>query len=254
MWHEGLQSVQAPGHAALLGKGGRVMRAGFVALMAACVLVLGLPLSWGQSAPPSAAEPIVEVSERLPNPNPGMLGTMVYPPTEKEKPFLEKLPAGEAKMGGVGEKEPYSMTGKVGKPVGWFGIVREKSYDKKRDVTRLLLEMKYFDGLTDLHIQVVSINGAGDFAAELKGKAETIPMLSLVRIYGKVGKEEKEIPEVVPEYVRVWDWGLFTFMDYGTDKSNPKWVKLRKVTGDDVYKPYPNEKFYEDRLGPRPKP
>lgn len=37
------------------------------------------------------------------------------------------------------------------------------------------------------------------------------------------------------EYVRAWDWGLFTFMDYGTDKTNPKWRALRHLDGPDVY-------------------
>ena len=176
-----------------------------------------------------------------------------FGPTATETPFLKGLPAEEAAQDPFSEKD-YTLTGKTGKPVGWFGIVREKKFDEKRNATKLLLEMKYFDGMTDLHIHVVSIYGAGDFTAELPGKADVLAMLDLVRIYGKVAREEKGIPEVAPEYVRVWDWGLFTFMDYGKDKSNPQWVKLRKVTGPDVYSPRPTKKFYEDRLGPREPP
>ena len=59
------------------------------------------------------------------------------------------------------------------------------------------------------------------------------------------------VPVVSAEYARLWVWGLFTFMDYGPDKTNPKWVKLRKVKGDDVYSPRPTRQFYEEILGKR---
>ena len=51
----------------------------------------------------------------------------------------------------------------------------------------------------------------------------------------------------------VLDWGLFAFMPYGEDKSNPQWVKLRKVKADDmnVYSSSPDQQYYEDRLGKR---
>jgi hypothetical protein len=53
------------------------------------------------------------------------------------------------------------------------------------------------------------------------------------------------------EHVRAWDWGQFTFMSYGKDKTNPQWVKLRKVAVDKIYSSRPNQKFYEQRLGKR---
>src|SRR4029078_2703551 len=45
----------------------------------------------------------------------------------------------------------YSLAKQVGEYVGWFGIVREISADPKKGTTNLLLEHKYFDGLSDLH-------------------------------------------------------------------------------------------------------
>jgi hypothetical protein len=59
------------------------------------------------------------------------------------------------------------------------------------------------------------------------------------------------VPEVNAEYVRVWDWGLFTFMDYGVDKTNPKWRALRHVDGPEAYTSTPTPQFYENVLGRR---
>jgi len=221
---------------------------------------------------------IIEVSKPMPNPG-GGLGTMGYLPTRREAPLLEKVdeqpinpwaqekvppaagatpdPAKEA----AGAKKPgedrpkageYTLLGQAGKNIGWFGIVRDISYDKDKRRTRLLLEHKYFDYLTDLHIQVVSLYGAGDFTCLMPGQAPGISPLSLVCIYGKVSKGEDGLPQVAPKYIRVWDWGLFTFMDYGPDKTNPQWVKLRKVTDpNQVYSARPTKAYYEERLGKR---
>jgi hypothetical protein len=100
---------------------------------------------------------------------------------------------------------------------------------------------------------VVSLYGAGDFQVFIPGKvtAEQIPKLALIRVYGKVADGDATRPVVVPEYIRVWDWGRFTFMDYGKDKSNPAWVKLRKIDPDDVYDSRVSKEYYEARLGPR---
>jgi hypothetical protein len=60
------------------------------------------------------------------------------------------------------------------------------------------------------------------------------------------------VPAVQSDYVRQWDWGQFTFMDlYGTQKGNKEWKKLNKVKDDRMYNPFPKQKYYEDRLGPR---
>ena len=147
--------------------------------------------------------------------------------------------------------EDYRLADQVGQYAGWFGIVRQKKRNDNQGVTTLLVEHKYTDGLTDLHIQVVSIYGAGDFTVALPMKADDIPLLSLVRVYGKVSKGDDGMPAVAPEFIRVWDWGLFTFMDYGQDRTNPNWLKLRKVSGEAVYSPRPTQQFYEERLGKR---
>jgi len=232
------------------------------------MLALGKETQQGKS--------LIEVSKPMPG---GQgLGTKAYGPTAREIPFLRRVEekpidywAGTPMPPPMGQKEDpadkaakqkrakeesrkakeYSLAGQVGKYVGWFGIVRGISWNKEKGQTRLLLEHKYFDGLTDLHLHIVSIYGAGDFAAVLSGKADTIPMLSLIRVYGRVSEGTGGVPVVSAEYARLWDWGLFTFMDYGPDKTNPKWVKLRKVKGDDVYSPRPTKEFYEATLGKR---
>ena len=123
----------------------------------------------------------------------------------------------------------------------------------RRSRLRLLVEMKYFDGMTDLHLQVVSLSGAGDFRAVIPGVGHKLKNLALVRVYGKVTGEAEGVPLVSATHLRSWDWGLFAFMPYGEDKSNPQWVKLRKVKADDmnVYSSSPDQQYYEDRLGKR---
>ena len=123
--------------------------------------------------------------------------------------------------------------------------------DKEKKETQLLVEMKYFDGLTDLHQQIVSIFGAGDFRVVISGTGHKLQKLELVRVYGKVASVEKDTPTVSAEFVRAWDWGLFAFMDYGKDKTNAAWVKLRKVKPEDIYVAYPKTGYYEERLGKR---
>lgn len=99
---------------------------------------------------------------------------------------------------------------------------------------------------------MVSVSGSGDFLATLDApEADSIPMLSLVRVYGKVVDEVDGLPGIAAEYVRVWPWLAFTLTDLGPeDHSNPKWRKLCKpCKGGRVYKPYPNEQYYLDVLG-----
>ncbi len=209
----------------------------------------------------------------------GGLGTMGYQATARETAFVKKITEKPVdlwsqvqmpKPSNVSEAEwakmqaeqgkakdrltpaaQYRLADQAGKYVGWFGIVREQTWSEKNNATSMLIEHKYFDGMTDLHIQVVSLYGAGDFRVALPGRVANIPKLSLVAVYGKVSKKAAGMAQIDPEYVRVWDWGLFTFMDYGVDKSNPTWVKLRKVEGKDAYSPRPTRQFYEERLGKR---
>lgn len=109
---------------------------------------------------------IVDVVEPATPPING-LGTMVYAPSEKEKPLFEKLDANEVTTGGLGST--YDIRRKNKQFVSWFGIVRKIKTDKAANTTRFLLEHKYFDGLTDLHQQTVSFNGSGDFEAIISG-------------------------------------------------------------------------------------
>ena len=159
------------------------------------------------------------------------------------------------------DKHEYTIRGKVKKYVSWFGVVRASSPAKGDDHGQdLLIQQKYFDGMTDCHIMLVSNAGAGDFVARLTSTSEAVPPLSLVRVYGIVVEQEKGIPRVSADYLRVWPWFTFTFTDLGPqDHSNPEWAKYCKICkGGRIYKPYPTEDYYVGMLGdPRdflPKP
>ena len=193
---------------------------------------------------------IVEQSESLPRPPPGTLGTAAYKPTTKEEKYFSRLADDERTTGSM--LSDYSINGKKGKYVGWFGIVRKIEEDPKLNQTSLLIEHKYFDGLTDTHILALSFEGGGDFTCSLSGTGLNIKDLSLVKVYGNVFAEENSIPAIRAEYLREWDWGQFTFlMSYGKQKGNKEWKKLNKAGTERIYKPFPDEKYYEDRLGPR---
>lgn len=207
------------------------------------MLLIAIPL------PALAGEPEtrVEQSEPLVAPMP-MRDTMEYQATAAEKEASKDWKKAELASGAPGID---GLQNKVGQRVCWFGIVREVREDKEKNETLVLAEMKYFDGQIDVHLQVVSIFGAGDFRAALRGTGHKIKPLCLARFYGKVTKEEGGIPLVAADYVRVWDWGLFAFVDYGKDKGNPKWRKLRTVADDEVYSDQPDDAYYEERIGKR---
>lgn len=219
---------------------------------------------------------IVEIS--TPAKRSGYLGTVEYKPTFNEFNYVKKItekpvdfwshikmpkpPGMSAEEFQKQEKEEqalsakmipadkYTLAGQAGEYASWFGIVRKSTWNSKTNTTTLLIEHKYFDGLNDTDMQLVSIFGAGDFQSTVPGKISNIPLLSLVALYGKISLKDNSIPELAPEYIRVWDWGLFTFMDYGTDKSNSEWVKLRSLKND-FYNPRPNSEYYESLLGKR---
>src|SRR5436305_9360999 len=193
---------------------------------------------------------VVEQSPMLPPPPARTLGTTSYKSTDKEATFFKKLVSREQTTGNM--FDDYSINGKKGIYVGWFGIVRKIEEDTKLQQTKLLVEHKYFDGMTDTHILALSFNGGGDFTCTLMGTGLGIKPLSLIKVYGIVTAEDKSVPEVRADYVRQWDWGRFTFLDaYGTQKGNKQWKKLNKVNEDKIYNPFPDQKYYEDRLGPR---
>jgi hypothetical protein len=241
----------------------------------ALVISLLSSISFGSLA--AEPESIIEFSK--PKKSPGFLGTTKYPPTDQEKQFFSRVTEAPAPIVWIGEQMPpptgqkedpkgaaaqkkrdeedhrqavaYTLASQAGKYVAWFAIVREASFNNQAQRTELLLEHKYSDDLTDAHLQVVSLYGAGDFRAILTGKPGHIPPLGLVRIYGVLSIGADGLPVIAVDYARVWDWGLFTFMDYGIDKSNPKWVALRHVTSEQIYSSRPNLEYYEQRLGKR---
>jgi hypothetical protein len=187
--------------------------------------------------------------EVLDNYSGGGLGTKLYPPTPTEKKFLKALPEMEQTPVDDGD-HAYTMQRKAGKKVGWFGIIREVTEKPETNRTELLVEMKYSNGFTDLHQQILSICGGGDFKAVVRGVEHDLQRLSLVRIYGTVRKETPGIPTVDAIYLRWWPWGAFAFMEYGKDHSNPKWIKERKQV-ERVYSSHPDKTYYEERIGKR---
>ncbi|HZN33692.1 MAG TPA: hypothetical protein VFB80_07725 [Pirellulaceae bacterium] len=201
----------------------------------------------GQS---EAAQGVVEYVQGRPG-RTGNLGTTLYAPSEREKPFFKRLAKGEVVTGGLAGD--YDITKKDKTYVGWFGIIREIKEDKEKGQTVLLLEHKYFDGLTDLHILALSFNGSGDFQAVVPGVGYKLQPLALVKVYGTVsGPAGDSLPRVTAEFVRHWDWGTFTFlMAAGTQRGSEKWRKANRVDLDRIYEPYPDDRYYEMRLGKR---
>src|SRR5271155_4958145 len=174
------------------------------------------------------------------------LGTCPYRPTEKEKPFFDRL-AEDERVTGSAFVGPYSLQGRTSKYVSWFGIVRGISQTEPNgSQLSLLLEQKHFDGLTDCHIMLVAGSGSGDFRATLEANPDFIPALSLVKVYGKVVSEENKVPQIAVEYIRVWPWLSFTFTDLGSeDHTDPRWAKFCTACkkGGRVYNPFPKPDY-----------
>ena len=181
----------------------------------------------------------------------GSLGTRGYAPREKEKAFFEKLDPDERTNGSM-LKGDYAIKGKKGKAVSWFGIVREVKTEKDRH--EILLDHKYFDGLTDTHIMALSFHGSGDFKATLQAKELKLETLVLARVYGTVEDEKEGVPSLKATYLRVFPWKTFTFLAcYGEDRTNEKWKKLCTIDEEKIYNPWPDDDYYVKRLGPREK-
>jgi hypothetical protein len=179
------------------------------------------------------------------------LSTCEYAPVTAESPFFKRLSNGE-KVNDTAFGGAYSIHGKTGESVAWFGIVRGiTTSSAPGGEVSLLVQHHYFDGMTDCHIMLVAKTGDGDFAATLKIDPAKIPPLALVRVYGKVTCEDGGVPQVAVDYIRVWPWMTFTFTDLaGQDHSNPRWQKYSRVQpGDRIYAPYPTESYYRNVLG-----
>jgi len=117
------------------------------------------------------------------------LATCGYTPLERGGALLKSLPAKEQITGSF--MRPYTIFGKKGKTVSWFGVLRGISASGGH--LTLLIEHKYFDGMTDCHIMLVSHAGGGDFQAALEADPKNLPALSLVRVYGTVKERTGKI-------------------------------------------------------------
>jgi hypothetical protein len=223
------------------------MRARFLTVLMAMGAAAATAAAQASPTPaptPMDIQPVVELKPT------GSLATCGYKPTATEAPYYARLSSGEttndASMG-----NHYSIHGKKGKRVAWFGVVRgiTPPAEPGGEVT-LLVQHHYFDGMTDCHIMVVEWTGDGDFTAKLNVDPHAIPALSLVRVYGTVSGETAGVPELQVEYIRVWPWRTFTFMDLaGKDHSNPRWSRFAQGGSEKVYDPYPNDDYYLAILG-----
>ncbi|MGO8759636.1 MAG: hypothetical protein ACLQG3_16075 [Terracidiphilus sp.] len=205
----------------------------------------------GAFAPPAPAQTPIDIQPVTKLTPTGTLATCAYRPVSAETPFFSRLSQAE-KTNDTAFGGNYTIHGKTGTNVAWFGIVRGITTPATPggDVT-LLVQHHFFDGMTDCHIMLVAKSGDGDFLARLKVDPAKIPALALVRIYGKVTGEKARVPEVAVDYIRVWPWLTFTFTDLaGEDRSNPRWQKYSSVKPSDrIYVPYPNENYYLNVLG-----
>ena len=200
---------------------------------------------------PKAPTPVEHESQWWPAGQGGGLGTIQYAPSERETLFFNRLSEDEMVTGSMARD--YHISTRDQKYVGWFGIVRGIGEDATNNRTVLTIEHKYFDGLTDAHLQTVSFNGSGDFEANLAGTDHRIPPLSLVKVYGIVTTGRP--PRIGAEFVRCWHWGTFSFLAaYGAQRGNEEWRKANQIPLDDIYEawPHPSHHYYEERLGKRP--
>ena len=200
------------------------------------------------SVPAFAGAPTVEHVTAKPVKGNGTLGTSGYSRSKAEEPWFQRLTARERVTGGM--MSDYELSTKDGVFVGWFGVVRKMTEEKGQ--TTLLVEHKCFDGATDTHILALDFNGGGDFVVRLPGVGHKIERLSLVKVYGVAKVTNGLAPELKAEFVRNWHWGTFTFiMAAGTQHGSDAWRKLNTVELDRIYDPYPDDAYYERRLGKR---
>lgn len=185
------------------------------------------------------------------------VGTCEYGPTDIEKPFFLRLGEEgqstiETKPGELGDKgESFTLHGHQGQFVSWFGIVRHIMRIGWPHSGRLLLQNTYFAGLTDCHTQTVEINGGGDFGADVSDLPDDVIPLVLARVYGVVREGNDGHSVINADYVRVWHFFQFNFMDFGVDHSNPKWRSRIKLPPDErIYHIGVSSKYYDERLGP----
>lgn len=111
----------------------------------------------GGGADPIDIDPVKELKPT------GTLSTCGYKPIAAEAPFFAKLNdqerTNDAAFGGN-----YTMHGKTGAYVSWYGIFRgiTPATQPNGEIT-LLLQHHFFNGMTDCHIMLVAKSGDGDF-------------------------------------------------------------------------------------------
>jgi hypothetical protein len=183
----------------------------------------------------------------------GYGGTCDYRPTKLEQTWFSRLGADKRSTLQTEASEEFPSTFKLdgheNEFVSWWGIVRNISKSGSNGAT-LLLQNTYDDGQTDCNFQTVSLYGAGDFEADLTNLPQDIIPLVLVRVYGVVTGAREQRPVIKAEYVRVWHWFRFDFMDYGEDRTNPEWKKLRHLPADTPVYWMLSTDYYLERLGP----
>lgn len=218
-----------------------------------------------------AVTTVVEQSPYLKHP--GFLGTREYVPLQGEVSFFERL-SEDAKKTVDGysvneeaffesnffkssnptssaeerkkEEPKFSILGRSGEYVSWFGIVR--SVVKTDGGVRLILQNKYSTGQTDCHIQTVSIYGGGDFAALVEGGGVSLPPLCLARVYGVVSREADGMPEIAVEYLRYWRWMDFNFSDYGRDAGRSQFDRTIDRSKLRIYSARVTGNYYAERI------
>jgi hypothetical protein len=188
-------------------------------------------------------------------PLPGLsVGTCGYSPTEVEKIWFDQLSEDDQATIQLKSDEiesRFQLAGHDNQFVSWFGIVRAINRDPEGKGATLLIQNTYSDGLTDCHTQTVEISGAGDFEIMLSELPDDIIPLVLVRAYGFVTGKQEQRPVINADYIRVWHWFQFNFMDFGEDHSNPEWKKRQKLPeGETIYHIGVSRRYYEERLGP----
>ena len=182
----------------------------------------------------------------LPPAKSGVLATQSYRPSEAEKPFYSKIPKRES-----GGPFPDSLKVEQGAYVSWFGIVRDIFSDESWPRGRILMvQVLYSEGLSDTHLQTVSINGPGDAFVQIDGQSDALISLMLVRFYGTVSFTPKGTPKITAEYIRYWPWGMFNFRDIGIDHSSPIWRQGTKVGKVRTYTGiFIDMDYYVERIG-----
>ena len=184
------------------------------------------------------------------------VGTCVYGPTKIEQVFFDRLSEMgqttlQEKPGAEAVEHEFKLAGHEGEFVSWLGVVREIKPKADGMEGILLVQNTYFSGVSDCHIQTVEINGAGDFQIAVDQLPKDLLPLVLVRVYGTVVGTRDGLPTVQADYLRVWHWFQFNFMDYGDDRGNPKWRTAMRLPPDEsIYHIGVSGRYFDERLGP----